>query len=313
MNNNKKEKSMNIILLLNNDIASNFALNLLLPSLTSHNISVFLSSKVGGNKARPALLQQLSQFEQQDAFLSLAHQQRNNSRKHCFKSYNDLASDNNIAIETLNEINTKSGVAKIQALSPDLIISIRYGVILQKDVINLAQYGVINLHSGKLPNYRGVMATFWAMLNGDKTLEATLHYISDNTIDTGGIIASSAISVQTEKSYLWHVLSLYIDGCKLIEQAINTVNTKATDEVKGLRKGVSIGNIDAITKAIIKSNVQTNEGNYYSFPSSEELAVFIAKFGYLYQEEEVVALVLSKILSAEAATNPVYSSPLSIG
>ena len=209
MNNNKKEKSMNIILLLNNDIASNFALNLLLPSLTSHNISVFLSSKVGGNKARLALLQQLAQFEQQDAFLSLAHQQRNNSRKHCFKSYNDLASDNNIAIETLNEINTKSGVAKIQALSPDLIISIRYGVILQKDVINLAQYGVINLHSGKLPNYRGVMATFWAMLNGDKTLEATLHYISDNTIDTGGIIASSAISVQTEKSYLWHVLSLY--------------------------------------------------------------------------------------------------------
>ncbi|MFT5814704.1 MAG: methionyl-tRNA formyltransferase, partial [Psychroserpens sp.] len=38
---------MNIVLLLNNDIASNLALNLLLPSLQVHNIKVFLSSKVG--------------------------------------------------------------------------------------------------------------------------------------------------------------------------------------------------------------------------------------------------------------------------
>ena len=201
---------MNIILLLNNDIASNFALNLLLPALQQHTVSVFLSSKVGGNKARPRLLQGLAQFEQQDAFLALSSQKTSSSAKH-FKSYDDLASEYNAAtgygikIETLNEINTESGVAKIQALSPDIIISIRYGVILQKPVIDIAKYGVINLHSGKLPDYRGVMATFWAMLNGDKTLAATLHYISDNTIDTGEIIADSTINVQAEKSYLWHV------------------------------------------------------------------------------------------------------------
>lgn len=285
MSTNKKK--MNIILLLNNDIASNFALNLLLPSLKLHNVSVFLSSKVGGNKARPLVLQQLAQFEQQDALRALLHQQSNNSSNR-FKSYNDIALENSIAVETLNEINSESGIARVQALSPDLIISIRFGVILQNSIINLAKYGVINLHSGKLPNYRGVMATFWAMLNGDKSLEATLHYISDNTIDTGGIIASSAINVRPEKSYLWHVLSLYIDGCKLIEQAINKLQTKnAVIESEGNDASQSLVN----DKAIIETTEQENKGNYYSFPSSEELTIFIEKFGALYQQDEVVALL----------------------
>jgi methionyl-tRNA formyltransferase len=74
---------------------------------------------------------------------------------------------------------------------------------------------VINLHSGLLPNYRGVMATFWTLLNGDKQLVTSLHFIDDSTIDTGGIIANSTLLVQQDESYLWHVLSLYIWGVSI--------------------------------------------------------------------------------------------------
>ena len=53
----------------------------------------------------------------------------------------------------------------------------------------MASLGVLNLHSGKLPDYRGVMATFRAMMAEDETLFSTVHWIDDKTIDTGRILS----------------------------------------------------------------------------------------------------------------------------
>jgi methionyl-tRNA formyltransferase len=270
---------MNIVLLLNNDIASNLALNLLLPTLSKYNVSVFLSSKVGGKSSRPAVLQDLARFEQEEVYQILGSDQAKGSQLDKFKNYPDLAKQYGITIELLNEINTAEGIKKIQALSADLIISIRYGVILKSPIIALAKYGVINLHSGLLPDYRGVMATFWAMLNGEDELVATLHYIADGTIDTGGIIANTKIKVHQEKSYLWHVLSLYVGGCKLIEQAIENV----------------------ISNSVLKVSVQPNDGCYYSFPNEEQLTQFTSKFGALYRKKEIERLLSSLMTKNNAS------------
>ena len=259
---------MNIVLLLNNDIASNLALNLLLPSLSAHNIKVFLSSKVGGNSKRPEALQALAKFEQQGIYRALEQLPLRSGKSTGFKNYATITKQFGIAIENLNQINSAQGKAKIQALSADLIISIRYGVILQKPIIALAKHGVINLHSGQLPNYRGVMATFWALLNGDKQLATSLHFIDDCTIDTGSIIAHSTLPVQQGKSYLWHVLSLYVGGCQLIEQAINTLTCGAE----------------------LTTLAQTQQGKYFTFPSTEQITTFTARFGALYEENDVIDL-----------------------
>lgn len=262
---------MNIVLLLNNDIASNLALNLLLPTLKSHNITVFLSSKVGGNSTRPQALQDLAQFEQHDVYRAFEQLPNSISQTLMFKTYTEITQHYGIKIETLNQINSAQGIEKIQALSADLIISIRYGVILKKPIIELSKYGVINLHSGKLPNYRGVMATFWALLNGDSQLSTSLHFIDDSTIDTGRVIANSTLPVQEDKSYLWHVLSLYIGGSQLIALAINTL--------------VKNGEIKTVT--------QSKTGEYYTFPSDEQLTEFTTKVGELYDQSEVVNLLAS--------------------
>ncbi len=268
---------MNIVLLMNNDIASNLALNLLLPSLKQYNLSVFLSSNVGGKKVKPAALKELAQFEQHDVFKSL---QKIENVKYQLKLFSEIAAKNSIRIETLNEINTANGIDKISALAPDLIISIRYGVILRKPVIDCAKHGVINLHSGSLPDYRGVMATFWAMFSSEKTLSATLHFITDNTIDTGGVIAKTRFAVQPNKSYLWHVLSLYVDGCQLIESVVNQVRNNER----------------------IDTYQQADTGQYFSFPTTEQIAEFVEQYGALYQHDEVIRLLLKATLKIAPKT-----------
>jgi methionyl-tRNA formyltransferase len=146
-------------------------------------------------------------------------------------------------------------MAKIKRLDPDLIISIRYGHILKNEVIKIPKHGVINLHSGLLPEYRGVMATFWAMLNNEKEIGTTLHYIDDNTIDTGRVIGKTKRPIDYSKSYLWNVLQLYPNGVELIIETL---------EIIAEGKNFSTFN-------------QCHQGNYYSFPTVDKLEEFNSK------------------------------------
>ena len=57
------------------------------------------------------------------------------------------------------------------------------------ELLNKGRLGVINLHGGLSPDYRGADCTFWALYNGEpENIGCTLHYI-DAGIDTGKVIA----------------------------------------------------------------------------------------------------------------------------
>ena len=161
---------MNITLLANRDLASQFALSQLVEQLADHQLSIFLSEKVGGDRPLPQPLIQLGQFEKtlledgRPTFDQLAARAETE-----IQGFTDLA----------NRVNSPEGAARIGATEPDLIISLRFGLIIRDQVIAIPRHGVINLHSGLLPAYRGVMATFRAMLNGDENIGSTLHFIQN--------------------------------------------------------------------------------------------------------------------------------------
>lgn len=152
--------------------------------------------------------------------------------------------------------NAAEGLAVLNDVSPDLILSIRYRRILKNAAIAIPKHGVINLHSGLLPDYRGVMATFWAMLNGESEIGCTLHRIVDSGIDTGPVLGVSRMRTATNKSYLANVLGLYSDGCEMIERAI-----KATTRGKALpgTHQIEVG------------------GRYYSTPDADAIQRFFDK------------------------------------
>ncbi|MEJ2442191.1 MAG: formyl transferase [Exilibacterium sp.] len=181
---------------------------------------------------------------------------------------NDAAANN--AIATLNEINTPAGLHRLEETAPDLIISIRYGVILKREAIAIPKYGVLNLHSGLLPQYQGVMATFRALLNGDREIGSTLHYIVDSSIDTGPIIDQAKVQVDRQRSYLWHVLQLYPGGCEMIVNAVSRLAEKKQ----------------------LSSRAQERSGNYYSFPTKEELKEFERRGFKLFDVQEVLEFAM---------------------
>jgi len=74
----------------------------------------------------------------------------------------------------------------LRSLEPDLFILLDCGIIRQS-ILAIPRLGTLNAHYGKLPKYRGVSVTSWALLDGDRP--AVSVYFVDEGIDTGPILA----------------------------------------------------------------------------------------------------------------------------
>jgi hypothetical protein len=102
-------------------------------------------------------------------------------------------------------INHPDVVRLADELEPDLIAvfgtSLIRGELLQK-----GRLGMVNLHGGLSPEYRGADCTFWALYNGEpEKIGSTLHYI-DSGIDTGRLIAHISPEIfpdDTELTLFW--------------------------------------------------------------------------------------------------------------
>jgi methionyl-tRNA formyltransferase len=230
-------------------------------------LTIFLSDRVGKKVDKHVSLQNLEFFEQA-LFLKILYPMVSR-RNRLLLSFDEMGLEYGCSIETLNKINSGTDFNRFAETKPDLVITLRYGVILKDQVISVPKFGVINLHSGILPDYKGVMATFRAMLGEEAIIGTTLHYIKDSSIDQGPVIGTTEFMVNLKKSYLWHVISLYTEGCKLIESAVSSISRD--------------GRIDAAP--------QLAGGHYYSFPTNAELDEFLQRGLKLFDGDEIIELI----------------------
>lgn len=243
---------MKILCCVNADVVSSVALNLLLPSLTGHDVHVALSTRIGGSgpsAAEPAPRQELRVVEQSLALdvvfpLIERSQQPDGGR---YLTFTELTRLRGIPVAALANPNAGEGLDFLQRLSPDLIISIRYGSIFKSPAIAVPRFGILNLHAGVLPAYRGVIASFRALMAGERELGCTLHYITDGTIDTGPVVGQSRIPVDPARSLFAHVVALYPTAIQLVAEAVGRLS-------RGER---------------LTTEVQTG-GSYYSYPTAAE-------------------------------------------
>lgn len=85
-------------------------------------------------------------------------------------------------------INDRTVYETVQRLAPDFVAV--FGTSLIKPpLLGQGAMGMLNLHGGLSPDYRGADCTFWALYNGQpERVGCTLHFINAG-IDTGALIA----------------------------------------------------------------------------------------------------------------------------
>jgi methionyl-tRNA formyltransferase len=88
-------------------------------------------------------------------------------------------------------------IDQVRALSPDLIVVAAYGQILPQALLDVPQFGCLNVHTSLLPQYRGAAPIQWAILNGDVETGVTIMKM-DAGLDTGAIVSEKRTPIAAD-------------------------------------------------------------------------------------------------------------------
>ena len=87
----------------------------------------------------------------------------------------------------VTDFHSPESLSIIAALRADLAI-LAGTYILKESVFALPRHGSINLHSGKVPEYRGAAPAFWELYHGERAVGITIHRV-DASLDAGPVLA----------------------------------------------------------------------------------------------------------------------------
>lgn len=114
----------------------------------------------------------------------------------------------------------------------DIGFTVHHLKIIEKPIIDHFSVGIVNLHSGPLPEYRGNFPFIHAICDGESAYGSTIHFI-DEGIDTGPIIKSSECDIGPEETS-WQLFEklrtiLYDDFVSILSSVISGA-VKATPQ-----------------------------------------------------------------------------------
>lgn len=103
--------------------------------------------------------------------------------------------DRSIAIERVPDFHAEATLVRLRGLAPDL--GIVYGTrILKETFFSIPRLGSINIHSRKVPEYRGGGPIgFHEMLRGEREIGVTIHQVARD-LDAGAVWARATIPIE---------------------------------------------------------------------------------------------------------------------
>jgi methionyl-tRNA formyltransferase len=110
-----------------------------------------------------------------------------------------LALDRGIVVLQPEKASDESFCDQVRAKEPDLIVVVAFGQILKKKLLDIPQWGVVNVHASLLPNLRGAAPVQWAVLNDESKTGLSL-MLMDEGMDTGPIIFQQEVPVLRDET-----------------------------------------------------------------------------------------------------------------
>ena len=188
--------------------------------------------------------------------------------------------------------NIKKDYDFIKDINPDLILTLAYGQIIPQGLIDIPQYGCLNLHGSLLPKYRGAAPIQYALINNDEITGMSLMEMNDK-MDEGKVYASNIIDIAEDDN----ATSLFV---KMGEAAFELVSDCLDDYLNGKLPGEEQDS----SKASYCPTIKKEEEKLNLYDSVERIYGYIRALSdepgaYLNLENEVLKIYKAKIVSKE--------------
>ncbi len=104
------------------------------------------------------------------------------------------AEKHNITVYQPEKIKTDEFTAMLEELKPELMVVVAFGQILSQRILDIPEYGCINVHASLLPRYRGAAPMQWCLINGEPKTGVTTMFM-DAGLDTGDMLLKHEVDI----------------------------------------------------------------------------------------------------------------------
>jgi methionyl-tRNA formyltransferase len=105
----------------------------------------------------------------------------------------------------------------------NLVVSFSNPFIIDKKHLDKSIF--INFHPGKLPDYRGSFSTVHSIINGEKQVGGTWHYINEK-VDMGNIIKSINVSIKKKSTSFSLNHQIFEKGIRAFDNVLKLVESE---------------------------------------------------------------------------------------
>lgn len=145
------------------------------------------------------------------------------------ESYEMLQQQTGIPVYLVSDIHSEQSLALIRSLRPQLGVIV-VGIFPQS-VVTIPQYGTLNIHKRKVPEYRGGGPVgYWEVLAGELSIGITIHYATSR-VDAGPVVNETTIPIEECDTLESLKIKADIVGARLYHETIR-------DFALGRRQGV---------------------------------------------------------------------------
>jgi methionyl-tRNA formyltransferase len=164
-----------------------------------------------------------------------------------------------VLYEAVDDVNDPSFLERLRELETSLIVSVSCPQLSKKPLIELAPLGCLNIHGAILPEYRGVMPSFWMLANGERRAGVSIFFVNED-IDAGDLCGLRIFEIRERET-----LDDFLRRSKAI----------AADLLLDVLQDVESGSVS-------RTPLDLTKGSYYSWPDRQAVRRFRAAGGRLF-------------------------------
>ncbi len=144
-------------------------------------------------------------------------------------SLSDLAARYGFRVHECGNLNSPAAAERLRDSGASLGIVVGTRV-LKRSTFAVPKLGCINLHKGKVPDFRGMPPAFWELYEGAESAGVTVHFVDDG-LDTGAIITASEIPIHPKETVASLRTKLDHRGALVLAESVAALQTHSAKPV----------------------------------------------------------------------------------
>ena len=136
-------------------------------------------------------------------------------------SLTELGVKHSMPIHSVGSLNSAEGASAASECAADLGIVLGTRI-LKPSTFRVPRLGCINLHKGRVPEYRGMPPGFWELYDGRPSAGVTVHFV-DTGLDTGDIVVSGDVPILKTDTPESILEKLDTEGMRLLAAAVSNI------------------------------------------------------------------------------------------